>query len=298
MSTAALSYPLGRPVLPAARVRRVRLLPAGVAPLVSIGDQVRPEQTIAAAAGGDEETNVVLAGLAGRVTEVVPEQWIAIEGVASLAHGIVGVGGAVVGQLSMLARGESLAVVPIPRGGVILFPQQVPLTLLQRAVAGGAVGIIAASASARELEAFARADLSAILDGLAHDTPVALTVVLTEGLGNRTMSPLMVQLLSARVNDTVLINGTTLPRRNVRPEVLLPLPLGTAAPALPLDDALAPGVRVQVANGARRGAQGVIVHLFRRHQHIEPGLMLPIASVRFDDGSSANLPLHALDRIG
>ena len=57
--------------------------------------------------------------------------------------------------------------------------------MLQRAYASGAAGVIAASASALELEAFARADLTALLDGfvpLSAQPP--LTVLLTEGLGD------------------------------------------------------------------------------------------------------------------
>jgi hypothetical protein len=299
MSELALQYPLGRPIARAVAVRRQRHLPPGARVLVAAGNQVLPEQPIAEV-GQSSGGTVVLAGLAGVIAEVVPSQHVAIEGVATLAQGIVGIGGAVVGPLVVLPRGESLAVVPIPRGGVILFPRHVPLTLLQRAAAGGAAGIIAASASARELEAFARADLTALLDGpAALSAQVALTVVLTEGLGMRPMDPSMYQALGQRIHDTVLLTGTTQPRDNVRPEVLLSLPLGTQAAratADAADAALIPGARALARGGARSGMSGVILHVFQRQQRTATGAFAAAASVRFDDGSVEIVPLAALDR--
>lgn len=298
MSELALQYPLGRPIVRAVAVRRQRHLSPGARVLVAVGDQVLPEQPIAEA-GQPSGAAPVLAGLAGVVAEVVPGQHITIEGVATLAQGVVGIGSAAVGPLVVLPRGESLAVVPIPRGGVILFPQHAPLTLFQRAAAGGAAGIIAASASARELEAFARADLTTLLDGSAASTaPAALTVVLTEGLGTRTMDPAMHQVLGQRIHDIVLLAGTTQPRRNVRPEVLLPLPLGTQAARAATDVALVPGARVLARGGPRAGMSGAIVHVFQRRQRTATGAFAAAASVRFDDGSAEIIPLAALDRIG
>lgn len=299
MPTRTLTYPLGRPVVPATLIRRQRPLLPGAAPLVAMGEQVRPEQPIAEVPAQQQGGRVVLAGLAGRVVEIAPRQHITLEGVATLVHGIVGVGASVIGPLVMLPRGESLAVVSIPRGGIILFPQQAPLTLLQRAAAGGALGIIAASISARELEAFIRADLTAALDGLT--TPSSFppfTVVLSEGLGNLPMQPQIYHVLSQRINDTVLLTGTTNPRRNVRPEVLLPQPIGTPAHAVPLDSAITRGARVVVASGEYRGMRGEVVHLFARPQTIEQSMLFPCASVRLEDGSSVSIPLHTLDRIG
>lgn len=298
MSELALQYPLGRSIAQAVGVRRQRHLPPGVRVLVAVGDQVQPEQPIAEA-GQSGGAMAVLAGLAGVVAEVVPSQRVVIEGVATLAQGVVGIGGVAVGPLVVLPRGESLAVVPIPRGGVILFPQHVPLTLLQRAAAGGAAGIIAASASARELEAFARADLTALLDGpAALSAQVALTVVLTEGLGARPMNSSMYQALGQRIHDTVLLTGTTQPRRNVRPEVLLSLPLGTQAARAAADAALVAGAYVLARGGAHSGMSGVILHVFQRQQRTATGAFAAAASVRFDDGSMEIVPIAALDRAG
>lgn len=298
MTTYALDFPLGRPVAPALTVRRRRALPAGATPFVQLHDQVHPDQPLAEMRG---EGSVALtrAGLAGRVVEVKPGHSVTIEGVATLIQGIVGLGAPVVGPLCFLPRGESLAVVPIPRGGVIVYPQRATLTLLQRAANGGAVGVIAGSASALELEAFARTDLTAIFDGMAP--PVArqpLTVMLTEGFGDQTMDPNVFQLFAQRANDLALLTGYTQPRINLRPEVLLPLPLGTPSQPAQMESALTLGARVAVVAGPERGARGLLVHLFAYPQVGPASLWSRNALVRLENGAKISAPLSALDRIG
>lgn len=300
MLTRAMSYPLGRPIISTALVRRARPLPPGAIPQVALGEQVRPEQPIAELPAQQQGgPSTMLAGLAGRVVELMPGQHIVLEGVATVAHGVAGVGGPVVGPLVTLPRGESLAVMPIPRGAIILFPMQVPMTLLQRAAAGGAVGIIAASASARELESFIRADVTAVFDGLTTASSFPpFTVMLTEGFGNVSMQPQTYQALSHRLNDIVLLSGTTIPRRNIRAEVLLPQPLGTPTLSVPLDSAMTPGAWVAITAGQFRGARGEIVYLYTHPQGVEQGMLFPCANVRLEDGSNVVVPLHTLDRIG
>ncbi len=299
MVTKNLDFPLGRPLAPGVTVRKRRLLMPGAALLVGMGEAVSAEQRIADLPDGSGGVRPLFAGLAGRVVEVAPEQHITLEGAATVVHGLLGLGSSAVGPLVMLPRGESLAVVPIPAGAIILFPQTVPMMLLQRAIAGGARGIIAPSAAPRELEALARTDLSAVYDGLAPDPAnFPLTVVLTEGVGVQPMSGATFGLLAPRLGDVVLISGTTDPRANVRPEVVLSLPRDSVTAATPLPGTLERGALVRVAAGARRGAAGEIVHIFSRRQFDAAGMLTPCAIVRLDDSATPVLPLHILDRIG
>ncbi|HET9111907.1 MAG TPA: hypothetical protein VFN78_13845 [Ktedonobacterales bacterium] len=298
MSVSALDYPHGRPMISSVAVRRRRLLPPGATPLVSLNEQVSPGQAIAEAR---MDTGVVtaVAGLAGRVMQVTPGQSVTIEGAATLINGILGVGGQVAGPLFFPQRGESLALVQLPRGSVIVYPGQAPLTLLQRAYASGAVGVIAASASALELEAFARADLTALLDGfvpLAAQPP--FTVLLTEGLGDSEMSLPILRVLEQRVNDVILLNGKTAPRRNVRPEALLPLPMSATPTATPLPSAFTVGMLARVISGPRRNMSGRIVHIFTQAQRTGLGQWEPSALLRLDDGATLVTPLALLDVIG
>ncbi len=302
MSSLNVEYPLGRPVIPAVVVQRRRPLPPEAQVQVTQGEQVQPDSVLATTpqlSAEADSASVVLAGIGGRVTEIVPQRHIAVEGTVAIFYGIAGLGSQAAGPLALLPRGELPAVVPIPRRSVIIFPQQLPLSFMQRAAAGGAAGIIAGSATARELEAFARADLTAVYDGLAVPPQViGLTIVLTEGLGDSSMRPALYQMLVQRVNTPVLIEGTTSPRRNVRPEILLALPPTTPPLSMPMDSTLAAGVRVLVAAGAMAGASGTITHIFSRRQRTNGGILAPAAVVRLDDGTTTVEQLAALDRIG
>lgn len=298
MTISALAYPNGRPMIASVAVRRRRPLPAGAPALVSPGEQVSPGQVIAEARS---ETGVVptLAGLVGQVTEVWPGQSVTIEGTATLINGMLGVGGPVAGPLYFPPRGESLALMQAPRGSIVVFGQRAPLTLFQRALASGAVGVLAASASALELEGFARADLMALLDGMVSlGAQPPLTVMLTEGLGDSEMNPAILRTLEQRAHDVILLDGQTLARGNVRPEALLPLPANTTPTALPLPSALTVGTRARITSGSHRGDAGRIAHIFAQARRSEAGQWAPSALLRLEDGTLLVTPLALLDNIG
>jgi hypothetical protein len=293
-----MDYPSGWPVIPAANVRRIRPL-GGATPLVNVGDQVRPDQPVAERPSTQGGREPVIAGLAGRVAQIVAGRGVAIEGVATVIHGIFGLGGSAAGALHFLARGESVAVVRIPRGAVIVFPGQIPLTLLQRAAAEGAVALVGASIGIREIEAFTRADMTAVLDGMRLDAShVPLPLVLTEGIGSYAMDSVVFQHLSQHAGDVALINSVTDPRRAIRPEVLLPRPLGNPAMPLPADDSISLGAHVRLVAGPGRGSRGEVVYQFAQRQVIAPGLVVPAVRVRLEDGASQVVPVTFAERVG
>ncbi len=263
-----------------------------------MGERVSPERVIAEQRV-EQGVRGVLAGLAGRVTAISVGNSVTIEGVATLLNGVVGVGGAAAGMLYAIPREESLAVAHIPHGCVLLHPTRAPLMLLQRALASGAVGVIAASATALELEAFARADLATLLEGLAPPTaPQPLTVVLTEGLGEAVMDSTIWHMLTRRLGDVALINAQTLPQRAIRPEILLSLPEGSAPLQTPLPSALTVGALVRVWSGPSRGARGRIAYLFTHERPTSAGQWEPCAQLQLDDGATLTAPLQQLDVIG
>jgi hypothetical protein len=159
--------------------------------------------------------------------------------------------------------------------------------------------VIAASVTALELEAFARADLMTLLEGLAPPTaPQPLTVVLTEGVGEAVMDSTIWHILTQRLGDIALLNGQTLPQRAIRPEILLALPEGAAPLRPPLSSALVVGSLVRVWAGAARGARGRITHLYAHEQRDASGQWEPCAHIRLDDSETMIAPLRLLDVIG
>jgi hypothetical protein len=294
MTAWALDYPLGRPLLPAAQLTRRRPAP-GLTVLVQPGDRVRADQAVAES---PDRSRVVLAGMAGRVREATPGREVSIEGQVMYLAGTLGLGGSAVGPLAFLPRGESIAMVAIPTGAILVYPQRIPLTLLQRAISGGVAGIIAASVSGLELEAISRLDLTALYDGLIPEGDrFPVPVILTEGLGERVMDAITQRILTQRAGEYALISGLTDPRRNIRPEILLSLPPDSPVMPLPADAALVVGARVRVVAGEYRDAHGQIVQLFTRRQRDQIGMLTESARIRMENGLMCVTPLHTLDRL-
>jgi hypothetical protein len=279
------------------QVRRTHELPAGAVPLVQPGELAQAHQPIAELRAQGTVVQIH-AGFAGRVVDVTLGRSITLEGPAYVYKGMLGIGPYATGALAFLPPGESLALVPIPAGAVIVYPYRAPLTLLQRAATGGATGIIAASASARELESFARVDLTAMLDGLPPGSArFPLTVVLTEGLGEATMESETYERFVQHAGAFVLLNGDTRPREGVRPEVLLPPTAGMQAGT----HAAAPvmvGAAVMVVSGPYRGARGRVLYLYQHAQYSESGVLLPSAKVQMSDGRVLPMPLANLEGLG
>lgn len=298
MSDVALDYPLGRPIAPSITVRRRRPLPPGAVARVQTGEQVSALQPIAEITTPQGRVPV-LAGIDGHVIAITPGKGIFLEGVATLLQGLVGLGESAAGPLAFLPPGESPAVALIPRGSILVYPQRAPLTLLQRAVAHGAAGIIAASASALELEAFARADISAILEWrIPLPTPGPLVVMLTEGLGDAAMQMDMLSILRRHEGEMALMNGISHPRQNVRPEALISRPDTAMGEYVPPPVLLRTGAIVRVAAGARRGSRGIIRHIPAHTAVDATGLRTRCAVLELDTGERVSLPLHLLDITG
>lgn len=291
-----LDYPRGRSLLYNTLTRVRRPFVTAMQPRVQSGDTVRPDQAIA-----ENVQQQIFAGVAGKVATVEPDA-IVIDCATTLVQGILGMGGAITGPLTTLPRGGELAVAPIIPGSILILPHRAPLVLLQRAAAMGAHGIVAASASARDLEAFTRADLTAALDGTTAAIQSPLTILLTEGVGEAPMDPAIFHLLSQSLGRFALLDGTTSLQTSQRPELLISPPL--APPSAVNVNAttrlanIEPGARVAVLTGPRRSTQGVVVHLFTYPQPAPSGQMYISALVAFSETERAVLPLAALALAG
>src|SRR5579863_9305720 len=148
------------PVIAAAPVQRQRPLTNGAVASVAVGALVTPDQLLATCRGPNGKLTPVLAGLAGKVTQILPGRALTIEAMATAVYGVVGLGGSAAGPLCVVAEGDAPESLAINRGDVLVLAGQVPGTLVRRAVAEGAAGIIAASIAARDLESVAQTDLT------------------------------------------------------------------------------------------------------------------------------------------
>jgi len=247
------------------------------------------------------------AGLRGRVVDITRRGGVIIESHAAVVQGVIGAGKQVAGVLTMWqgsgTRQQGQAA--IPPGALLVVPGPVNFAMLRQAIMSGVVGVIASSASSRDLEGFLRADLVGLIDNVdvelvqAHLPP--MTIMLTEGLGTLAMPPRTMNLLSRYQGSIALLVGTTSIRQNVFPELVISLPVAEVQqhwqPVQP-DPTLQVGVKVRVYGGDYEGAIGVVDYLYTHQQVFLSGIRARAVRLRLEDGALLTVPVVLIERIG
>ncbi len=309
---------MGWSVIAQRLVRRERW-PGGqrvsVTPLVVPGQDVLPDQPVLllergvsaqpAAKNAMQGSEVVPAGLRGRVIEITPRGGVVIEARASVVRGALGAGNQVAGILTMWqpATAQSVAVA-IPPGAILVVPGPINLAFLRQAMVSGVVGVVASSMPLPDLEGFLNADVIELLHSINVEAVQArlppLTLLLTEGPGTFAMPASISALLARCQGDIALLTGITSVRQHITPELLIALPPGEKPdgwhPVLP-EPTISLGVQVRVCSGDHEGATGAVVYLFTHDQVFLSGIRVPAACLRLENGSLLVVPLALIERI-
>ena len=206
-------------------------------PLVYPGQMVLPDQPVLrlppvkSLAPGSRQpfTEIVPAGLLGRVVKITQRGGVIIESRATVMKGTIGFGNQVAGVLTLWLPGgnERLSAATLPPGALLIVPGTISFAFLHQALASGISGVIASSIAAADLEGFLRTDLIQLLDYddtemvQAHLPPI--TLFLTEGLGTFAMPSPVVMLLSHYQGRVALLSGVTSARRSIFPELVISL---------------------------------------------------------------------------
>ncbi|HEY4033392.1 MAG TPA: hypothetical protein VGL94_05450 [Ktedonobacteraceae bacterium] len=297
-------------------------------PLVSLDQEILPGQAVLrlqqpVAAGGlssisrvplsgisnaglGMRSEMVIAGLHGRVMQFTRRGGVVIESRVALVRGSFGIGKQIAGVLTLWQSGPTRTWQTIPSGAILVVPGPLSFALLHQAVVSGVAGIVASSIALRDLEQFLRTDLIALFASdnveraLAYLPPI--TLLLTEGLGATIMPTPIMNLFSHYQDSIALLDGQTSVRRRIFPELLISLPLGERQqPDLeamqPQDMALAPGTLVRIRDSEKAGAIGIIDYLFAYEQKFRSGIHVRAARLRLEDGSLFTVPLTSIERI-
>ena len=296
---------------------------SGVTPLVAPGQDVSPDQPVLrlerasleqamasdslqpAAKVARQDSEVVPAGLRGRVVKITPRGGVIIEGRAALVRGSLGAGNQVAGILTIWqpasAQGAALA---IPPGAILVVPGPINLAFLRQVMVSSVVGVVASSISLPDLEGFLNADVIELLHSNSAEAAQSrlppLTLLLTEGPGTFAMSASVVALLTHYQGTIALLSGITSVRQRITPELLISLPpdetRGGWRPITP-EPTISLGVQVRVCSGDHEGATGTVAYLFTHDQVFLSGIRAPAACLRLENGSLLVVPLALIERI-
>lgn len=324
-----MTYSLGWSVLRQVEVTRERW-PGGewhtALPLVTLGQHVLPDQPVmrllrskpvpyspysniyarfpSRGQSIDEEITTIPAGLSGRVVDVTRRGGVIIESRVAAVLGQLGAGRQVVGMLA-LWPGERAPRDVIPPGAILIVPGPVNLGLLSQALVSNVQGVVASSITLRDLEGFLHADVLQLLTTpnteMAQEHLPPLTLLLTEGIGQRPMPEHTLSLLQRYQGSLALLSGATSTSTQVWPELLIPLPIQEVRswhPDQPMHT-LAPGAVVRICGGEYNGEIGVIETLLAYQQRFPSGIRARSVSVYLEKNNRCvTIPTALVERIG
>lgn len=241
----------------------------------------------------------VVGHIAGRVTELVPDQGAVVEATGSYLEGIFGIGGERHGEIVLASDGpgevlDEAGVLPDHKGKVLLAGGLVTLEALQKMRALGVRGVVTGGLNNIDLVQILGREVAV---GITGQEQTDFTAIVMEGFGKMPMGVAAWDLLASRAGRVASIDGTTQIRAGViRPQILISDgssgldsvagdPLGTAVvESLPRATNLAVGDRVKCVRQPYPGLWGVVAALPAEPEKVECEAVMEVARVKLDDG--------------
>jgi hypothetical protein len=234
----------------------------------------------------------------GEAVEIMPNEGAAIETPAAFIQGIFGVGGERKGELMIVAKSPEEALTerqigPECKGKIVVGGARITYEALQRAIQIGVRGIVVGGISDHDLTRFLGFKIGVAITG-QEDIP--LTLIITEGFGEMSMSGKTFSLLKEFDNKPVSINGATQIRAGVlRPEIVVPRSdckeeLSCFDDAVFFEKGLLPGTQVRIIREPYFGALGVVTGLPVQLQTIETESDVRVLEVELSDGRKVVVP--------
>jgi hypothetical protein len=107
------------------------------------------------------------------------------------------------------------------------------------------------------------------------------------------------KLLSTNVKREVSVNAQARDRYSGScPEIIVPLPVNSDAPALREEQTFAPGLQVRMRRPPALGMIGSIVTVMPGLTTLPSGLRAPAAEVKLENGETVIAPLINLEVVG
>lgn len=239
----------------------------------------------------------------GVIAAVVEKEGADIRTEATYIQGIFGVGGEVVGPLTIACEDpgavlDESKILPEHKGKIIAGGALVTSAAISKAISCGVKGIIVAGLDDKDLKEFLGYDLGVAITG---NEEKGLTLVVTEGFGKIRMADKTAQLLKKCEGRKTSINGATQIRAGViRPEIIIPHPdmdvektKGTEG-----SQGLDVGTPVRIIREPNFGRIAKVVSLPKKLQLIATEAHVTVAEIEFvDDHTRYTVPRANIEII-
>jgi len=245
----------------------------------------------------------VKAYLDGVVTEVFPNEGVAVTTWGAFVQGIFGIGGETHGPIKIVSKTprDILSEKEIDnscKGCIIIGGALVTAAGLQKAISVGALGIVVGGFNDKDLRDFLGYDLGVAITGSEKK---GITLVVTEGFGEIMMAQKTYDLLKSYEGRMACINGATQIRAGViRPEVVIPVEnnIQEADEAHMQENVgLAIGSQIRVIREPYFGQLGKVSALPAPLQKLESESYARVLEVEFPDGKKAIIPRANVEMI-
>jgi hypothetical protein len=251
---------------------------------------------------GSPRSVEVLAYLAGRVVEVLPRQGATIEAGVSLVQGIFGLGGEAYGRIVVACSRPDEPMGPEKimadmAGGVVIGGARASAATIRRGVEAGVAAIVTGGLDDVDLRELLGYDLGVAVTGTEN---IGLTLVITEGFGDVSMSVRTHALLVERAGSQASVSGATQIRAGVlRPQVVIPWPDGRKAESSHIPEAglLEPGRPVRMIRDPYFGMVGTVSALPHAPALLESGSYARVLDVALADGRTLTVPRANVELI-
>lgn len=228
-------------------------------------------------------------GLAGTVTEIIPERGAVIRASGLLIQGMWGNGKIDTGLLFSLAE----------QADAELQADQLDVSLRGSIIMAGHVGQATVLKDAAELpvRGLILGSLSSSLIGLASQAPYPITLL--EGFGRRQIASNVLKLLNTNTKREITVNAEVFDRaKGTRPELFIPLPVSQEPPEPRDVETFAPGQQVRVNFLAEPVRLGTIEQIRPGLSLLPNGITTRAAQVRLENGKQMLVPLSNMEVLG
>lgn len=230
----------------------------------------------------------------GKIAEVLPQEGVVVETFATFIQGIFGVGGEVIGELTIACdnANDVLDADLIDENfanKIIAGGSKVTSDAIKKAIRLGIKGIIVGGIDDSDLRDFLGYELGVAITGSEE---LGATLVITEGFGQIDMADQTFQLLKSREGMKTSINGATQIRAGVvRPEIVIPLESTTQASDVTDESTyLEVGAPVRIIREPYFGRLGRVTDLPVELQSLETEAKVRVLEVECEGGQRVVLP--------
>jgi hypothetical protein len=232
----------------------------------------------------------------GEVVEIFEREGVAVRTWATFIQGIFGIGGETHGVVRMAVAGptevlEESHIKSEYKDCIIVGGSLVTAAALKKAIAMKVRAIVVGGFDDKDLRDFLGHDLGVAITG---SEDLGVTLVVTEGFGQINMADRTFQLLQSCEGKEASVNGATQIRAGViRPEVVIPLPVGTVQGngSAPEElQGLTVGSPIRVIRDPYFGQLGKVSSLPPELKKLESESMARILEVEFAGGAKATIP--------